>query len=157
MRTEPEIYSKPFIVELGKMIYENGSWNINGMVEPLYFKGFRTLDEAQAAFNDLHPRDAFEKEAGVRGGVSRMKNEGYYTRLYYLHHDEETEETAAWRNWTQEDAWSWYIHGEGLYRIVLPHMQDQPEPAYIETEVEYAALVQQAEEMGGYGVKFVEE
>ena len=86
-----------------------------------------------------------------------MKNEGYYTRLYYLHHDEETEETVAWRNWTQEDAWSWYIHGEGLYRIVLPHMQDQPEPAYIETEGEYAALVQQAAEMGGYGVKFVEE
>lgn len=144
---------KPYIVTLGSLKYEDGYWSIDGMKAPIYQDAFITPELAQTAFNELNPRRTFEKEAGVRGGTHHMKNEGYFASITVEVGD--TVEGYAWKQWTQEDAWSWYVHGEGMYEIVLPHMQDQPEPVYVETAQEYAALVQQAAEMGAYGVRYV--
>lgn len=142
---------KPYIVTLGSLKYDGSCWTQDGSI--IYQEAFGTPEEAQEAFQSLDARKAFEKEAHVRGGVRHMKGEGYFASITVEIGN--TIEDYAWHQWTQEDAWSWYVHGEGMYEIVLPHMQDQPEPVYVETAQEYAALVQQAAEMGAYGVRYV--
>lgn len=144
---------KPYIVTLGGLKYEEGYWSIDGMKAPIYQEKFNNPGEALGAFHELNPRQTFEKEASVRGGMHRMKNEGYFASITVEVGD--TEEGYAWRQWTQEDAFSWYVHGDGMYQIVLPHMQDQPDPVYVETAEEYASLVQQAVVMSAYGVRYV--
>lgn len=103
-----------YVVESGKIVKENGYWNIDGMCQKEEWE-FDDIEQAKKKLSALDPRGTFRLER-ESGRLSFMKDEGYYTELCAMTGDD-LYEVLEYKQYTYDDELLWEEHGEGWYRV----------------------------------------